>query len=514
MGELLQVTASDINRALWSAYDVFRWEPDPAKYRNYVLVMFFWKYVSDVWRDRCAQYQKELGDNPDQIRREMSHEWLVLPEGSSFYDIYKQRDEQCLSNLIHAALKTLEEALGYKNKPGMFFRHIDFDSQANLGRSQNQKLRELLEVFGRPELDLRPSRVDSDIVGSCYVTLLERFAAEAGRDGGEFLTPVQVSKLVARLAQPKEGDLIYDPACGSGTLLIQVAKEVEGKTYSLYGQEINISAWALAQMSMVLHDEHDARIECGDTLREPKFFQSESSQSKPSPKALMQFNVVVANPPLYSINWGAENAEKDLYQRFSRGVPPKKKGDYAFISHMIESALPRKGRIVVVVPHGVLFRSSSEGKIRRQLIDENLLDAVIGLPPNLLPRTSIPVAILMFDRTREKGGINHDYQDVIFIDASRDFQTGKIQNSLLDEHIEKIVRTYQARETVDKYAYVAKLKEIENNDFNLNIPRYVDTFEAPAEVDIDKVQNEIKELEAELTEVRAKIARYLKEIGV
>ncbi|PZD73741.1 putative type I restriction enzymeP M protein [Acaryochloris thomasi RCC1774] len=512
MGGLLQVTASDINRALWRACDVFRGELDPSKYRNYVQVMFFWKYVSDVWRDRCAQYQKELGDNPDQIRCEMSHEWLVLPEGSSFYDIYEQRDEPCLGNLIHAALRTLEETLA----PSIHLQHIDFDSQANLGQSQNQKLRELLEVFSRPELDLRPSRVGSDIVGSCYVTLLERFAAEAGKGigGGEFLTPVQVSKLVARLAQPKEGDLIYDPACGSGTLLIQVAKEVEGTHYSLYGQEKNFSAWTLAQMNMFLNNEHRARMEWGDTLSYPKFFQSESSQSAPLPKALMRFDVVVANPPFSLSHWGADNARHDPYDRFLRGVPPKTKGDYAFISHMIESALPCEGRVVVVVPHGVLFRASSEGKIRRKLIDENLLDAVIGLPPNLLPSTTIPVAILVFDRSREKGGTNDNYQDVIFIDASRDFQVGKTKNSLLDEHIEKIIQTYKSRETVDRYASVATLEEIEDNDFNLNIPRYVDTFEMPEEVDIDEVKSEIKKLEAELTEVRVKIAGYLKELGV
>ncbi len=226
----------------------------------------------------------------------------------------------------------------------------------------------------------------------------------------------------------------------------------------------------------------------------------------------MKFNMVVANPPFSLDKWGQDEAENDRFNRFWRGIPPKSKGDYAFISHMIEAALEKEGRVAVVAPHGVLFRGGAEGRIRRRLIEDNLLDAVIGLPANLFPTTGIPVAILVFDRSREKGGTNEKRRDVVFIDASREYESGKNQNTLAEGHIEKIVATYEARKDVDKYAHVASFEEIQENDFNLNIPRYVDTFEEEEEIDIDAVQREIDQLEKELAEVRAKMAQKLAEI--
>ncbi len=227
---------------------------------------------------------------------------------------------------------------------------------------------------------------------------------------------------------------------------------------------------------------------------------------------MIKFNCVVANPPFSLDKWGAENAENDRFNRFWRGVPPKSKGDWAFITHMIETALEKEGRVSVVVPHGVLFRGAAEGRIRQKLIEENLLDAVIGLPGNLFPTTNIPVAVLVFDKSRERGGKNDSRKDVIFIDASRDFIQGKNQNTLSEEHLEKIVKTYKNREVIEKYSYLAQFEEIKENDFNLNIPRYVDTFEEEEEIDIDSVQLEIDQLEKELAQVRAKMAEKLKEI--
>ncbi|WP_274378730.1 N-6 DNA methylase [Desulforamulus profundi] len=229
---------------------------------------------------------------------------------------------------------------------------------------------------------------------------------------------------------------------------------------------------------------------------------------------LMKFNIVVANPPFSLDKWGADEAESDRFNRFWRGVPPKSKGDWAFISHMVEAALEKEGRVSVVVPHGVLFRGAAEGRIRQSMIEENLLDAVVGLPGNLFPTTNIPVAILVFDRSREKGGANESRKDVLFIDASQDYLPGKNQNALSDEHIQKIVDAYKARENVDKYAYLATFEEIKKNDFNLNIPRYVDTFEEEEEIDIYAVQREIEQLENELADVRAKMAEKIKEAGV
>jgi type I restriction enzyme M protein len=256
-------------------------------------------------------------------------------------------------------------------------------------------------------------------------------------------------------------------------------------------------------MNMFLHSFDSARVEWCDTLNSPLLIEGDN---------LMKFNCVVANPPFSLDKWGAENADSDQFKRFWRGVPPKSKGDWAFITHMVETALPREGRVAVVVPHGVLFRGAKEGLIRRKMIEENILDAVIGLPGNLFPTTSIPVAILVFDRGRESGGEKAEESDVLFIDASHDFVSGKNQNTLSEEQLARIMEVFTARKDVNKYAHLAPLAEIEENDFNLNIPRYVDTFEEEEEIDIDAVQAEIEQLEAELVEIRADMKEKLKGI--
>jgi type I restriction enzyme M protein len=502
-----KIRQEEINGILWAACDTFRGVVDPSEYKNYILVMLFVKYISDTWRDHYAEYQKQYGDDPQRIRRRMERERFVLPEGASFYDLYNQRDAANIGELINEVLEKIEEHPANKAKLDGVFRNIDFNSESNLGRTKdrNRRLKNVLEDFANPKMDLRPSLVDEDIIGNAYIYLIERFATGAGKKAGEFFTPAQISKLVAKLAQPQPGDRICDPACGSGALLIQVANEVGSENYSLFGQEVNGGTWALARMNMFLHGRDGARIEWGDTLNSPALVELDS---------LMKFDVVVANPPFSLDKWGSEDASTDSFKRFWRGVPPKTKGDYAFISHMVEAALPREGRVVVIAPHGVLFRGSSEGLIRRKLIEENLLDAVIGLPANLFPSTSIPVAILVFDRSREEGGVNEARQDVLFIDASRDFQPGKNQNALLDEHVENIATAYRARQDVNKYAHVASFEEIAENDFNLNIPRYVDTFEEEEEIDVVEVQREIEQIENDLTQVRGKMAQYLKELGV
>ena len=270
------------------------------------------------------------------------------------------------------------------------------------------------------------------------------------------------------------------------------------RNYALFGQEAIGSTWSLAKMNMFLHGEDNHKIEWGDTIRNPKLLDKNGD--------LMLFDIVTANPPFILDKWGHDEAENYKFGRLRRGVPPKTKGDYVFISHMIETLKPGTGRMGVVVPHGVLFRGSSEGKIRQKLIDENLLDAVIGLPEKLFYGTGIPAAILIFKKQKVD-------DKVLFIDASREFKAGKNQNQLSEENIEKIVKTYRDGDNVEKYAYLASLKEIQDNDYNLNIPRYVDTFEEEDEIDIRAVHAEREQLKVELAKLETEMAGYLKELG-
>ncbi len=513
----IKINQKDINNAAWAACDTFRGVVDPAQYKDYILVMLFLKYISDVWKDHYERYKKQYGDDEVRIRRKLERERFILPEIklknengkiidkflADFYSLYERRNEPNIGDLINIVLADIEEK--NKSKLDGVFRNIDFNSEANLGKTKdrNRRLKLLLEDFHKPELDMKPSKVSEDVIGNTYIFLIEKFASDAGKKAGEFYTPKKVSELVAKLAQPKSGDKICDPACGSGGLLLEAAKLVKDRNFALYGMEVNGNTWALARMNMFLHQADSARIEWCNTLTNPALVENDK---------LMKFNVVIANPPFSLSKWGAEEAENDIYNRFWRGIPPKSKGDWAFISHMIESALHKEGRVAVVVPHGVLFRGGAEGRIRQKVIEENLLDAVIGLPGNLFPTTSIPVAILIFDRKREAGGPLENRKDILFIDASREFIQGKNQNELSEEHIKKITETYRKRKVIEKYSYLANINEIKENEFNLNIPRYVDTFEEEEEIDIDEVQKEIEQLEKELAEVRKQMNAKLKEI--
>jgi type I restriction enzyme M protein len=291
-------------------------------------------------------------------------------------------------------------------------------------------------------------------------------------------------------------------------LLIRVAEKVPDHNYSLYGQESNGGNWALCKMNMLIHANDTARIEWGDTINNPLLVEGDK---------LMKFDIAVSNPPFSLDKWGQENAGHDRFNRFWRGTPPKSKGDYAFITHLIES-LNEHGRAGVIVPHGVLFRGSSERLLRKTFIDENLLEAVIGLPAQLFFGTGIPAAILVFNKQRTTS-------DILFIDASAHYADGKKQNRLREEDLQRVVDTYTAfraapatiddgaRVLADKYAYRASLAEVKENDYNLNIPRYVDTFEEEEPVDIPAVQQEIVQLEAELAQVRQEMDGYLKELG-
>ena len=501
------INQSEINQAVWNACDTFRGTVDASVYKDYVLTMLFLKYLSDVWQDHYDEYQKEYGDEPELIEELLNNERFVLPKKANFYTLYETRHQPALGERIDKALHAIEEGNASKLRDGDHgvFQDISFNS-TKLGDEgqKNDILKFLMEDFHKPILNLRPSRVGNlDIIGNAYEYLIGRFAASAGKKAGEFYTPPEVSELMARLVAPKEGDEICDPACGSASLLMKCGRYVrehhEGsKRYALYGQEAIGSTWALAKMNLFLHGEDNHKVKWGDTLRNPLLLNPDET--------LKHFDVVVANPPFSLDKWGHASAGSDKHSRFKRGVPPKTKGDYAFILHMIETLKPGSGRMAVVVPHGVLFRGAAEGKIRQKLIEENLLDGVIGLPEKLFYGTGIPAAVLVFKKNKVD-------ESVFFLDASREFKSGKNQNLLTEEHLAKIVDVYTKRADVDKYAYRASMEEIKENDFNLNIPRYVDTFEEEEEIDIIALQREREDLRKQLSVLEDSMTAYLRELS-
>ena len=487
-----------INGIAWKACDTFRGKMDSSQYKDYVLTMLFVKYLSDFYREKLEELKAKHGDNQDRIQKSLSREKFKLDDKCTFEYLLKHKESESLGEEINKILERIEE--DNKEKLEGVFRNVDFNSETMLGRTKerNKILKHLLEDFSDSRLDLRPSMLSgNDVIGDSYEYLISHFASDAGKKGGEFFTPSAVSTLLAKLVEASEGDRIYDPTCGSGSLLIKASKEVRNNNFRLYGQESNGTTVSLAKMNMFLHDINDAVIEWGDTIGNPLHLENEH---------LMKFDVVVANPPFSLDKWGAENASEDKYKRFERGIPPKSKGDYAFIQHMVAS-LNEHGRMGVVLPHGVLFRGASEGRIRKQLVDENLLDAVIGLPANLFFGTTIEASILVFKKQR-------DTTDILFIDASNDFNKDKNQNSIDDNHIQKILDTYNNKTEIEKYSYLATLEEIKENDYNLNIPRYVDTFEEEPPVDIEATKLNIENIENELIQIKSQMNSYLEELGL
>jgi len=502
-------TRKNIENVLWKACDSFRGKIDSSRYKDYILSMLFVKYLSDLNKERRAEYSTRFKGDEQRVERAMSRESFVLKDKSSFDFLYKNRTDTKIGQKINVALSSIEEHNGSKLRN--VFRAIDFNSTVDLGepREKNAILKNLLEDFNG--LDLSPSQLDSsDIIGDAYEYMIALFASDAGKKGGEFFTPSRVSELVAKLVQPKENDRIYDATCGSGGLLLKAYKEAGTKKVAIYGQERNAQTWALCKMNMFLHNISDATIWQGDTLSNPQNISKDK---------LMKFQVVVANPPFSLDKWDSGflpdektkmSAGLDPWKRFNWGVPPVSKGDYAFVCHMLHCLDDTTGRMGVVLPHGVLFRGAQEGKIRRTIIEEfNLLDAVIGLPANLFFGAGIPACILIFKKNRTS-------KNIFFIDASGEdnYEKGKNQNILRQQDIDKIVKTYHKRTVIEKYSYEAKYKEIVENDFNLNIPRYVDTFEEEEEVDIASVKAEIAGIETELADVQAQMAKYLAELGV
>jgi len=487
-----------INSIVWRACDTFRGTMDSSEYKDLVLTMLFVKYLSDFYKEKLNELDKKYKGNQKRIERALRREKFKLDSSCTMDYLLKHKEADNLGEIINKALMRIEEDNAQKLEG--IFRNVDFNSEIKLGKTKerNAILKNLLEDFSDSRLDLSPSKLEgNDVIGDAYEYLISHFASDAGKKGGEFFTPSGVSSLLAKLVSPKEGSRIYDPTCGSGSLLIKASKEVGNKNFVLYGQEKNGQTHALCRMNMFLHEINDAKIEWGDTLRNPLHLEDGE---------LKKFDIVVANPPFSLDKWGAEELKEDKFSRFEYGVPPKSKGDYAFVQHMLAS-LNENGTMGVVLPHGVLFRGASEGKIRKGIIQDNLLDAVIGLPSNLFFGTGIPACILLFKKQRKS-------KDILFIDASREFNKDKNQNSIDNSHIKKIVDTYRSKKAIEKYSYLAPIDEVEENDYNLNIPRYVDTFEEEERIDIEVTKVEIAKIENDLKEIKGEMKEYLEELGL
>lgn len=498
----IAIEQDSVSRAAWQACDIFRGTVDSSIYKDYVLTMLFLKYISDVWQEHYDSYKILYGDHPELIEAMLKSERFVLPPSANFYALYAKRYGPGNGERIDRALHAIEDANIQKLRD--VFHDITFNS-TKLGEEaqKNDILRHLLDDFAKPELNLRPGRIGvSNIVGNAYEFLIKNFAFISGKKADAFYTPPEVSQLMVMLVDPQEGDEICDPTCGSGSLLMKcgqlIRKRNGSRKYALYGQEAIGSTWALAKMNMFLHGEDNHRIEWGDTIRNPKLLDDEAK--------LKQFDIVVAHPPFSLEKWGHDGAQDDKFKRFGRGLPPKTKGDYAFVLHMIETMKPGSGRMAVVVPNGVLFRGAAEGVIRKKLIDENLLDMVIGLPEKLFYGTGIPAAVLVFRKAKQDN-------NVLFIDASHDCQDGKNQNFLRDQDLQRILAAARERRSVGKYAYLATPAEIAGNDYNLNIPRYVDAFIEEEEIDLMALREERTTLKAELAALELQMDGYLKDLG-
>jgi len=519
MDPMTEAQKQRLEQQLWNIANELRGKMGADEFRDYILGFIFYKYLSEkqhIFANKLLETEDvkdftnvtEL-DDIEAIREESLEKLGYFLHPNELFDAITIRgnaDTKGKSNFIledlQGILNSIEQStMGTESEDdfNQLFEDLDLGS-TKLGRSveaRNTLIAKVLSHLNKIDFALEDS--ESDVLGDAYEYLIAQFASGAGKKAGEFYTPQQVSKILAKLVtmDKKRIKSAYDPACGSGSLLLRIAREADVGEF--FGQELNRTTYNLARMNMILHDVHYSKfdIKQEDTLEHPAHLDR-------------SFDVVVANPP-FSAKWkGKDNPLNETDDRFSQygALAPTTKADFAFVQHMIYQ-LNDSGTMAVVLPHGVLFRGAAEGKIREYIIKElNYLDAVIGLPANLFYGTSIPACILVFKKCRV-----HD-DDILFIDASAEFEKVGNQNALTDAHVAKIVETYAKRESIDKYAHIAPLSEVAENDYNLNIARYVDTFEEEEPVDIAAVATELQALESAMQDTDATIAGYCKELGM
>lgn len=519
-----------LEQQLWNVANTLRGKMNADEFRDYILGFIFYKYLSekmdiyansiliqDKMKFRDIQENTEQGKEYIEAIREESLEKLgyflkpselfgeLAERGNGKRDfqmgIYSEKESNFILEDLQKILTNIQlSTMGTASEEDFdnLFEDMDLNS-TKLGKTPEARNEVIAKVLSHlDKIDFKLESTELDVLGDAYEYLIGQFASGAGKKAGEFYTPQQVSMILAKLVTTGKTKLklVYDPTCGSGSLLLRVAKEVK-EVSNFYGQEMNRTTYNLARMNMILHDVHYLKfdIKQEDTLEHPQHID-------------MQFEAIVANPP-FSAQWSANPlfTSDDRFSQYGK-LAPASKADYAFVQHMIYH-LAENGAMAIVLPHGALFRSGAEQHIRKFLIeDKNYLDAVIGLPSNLFYGTSIPTCIMVFKKCRENP------ENILFIDASNDFEKVKTQNMLRDEDIEKIINTYRNRAEIEKYSKQASLQEVVSNDYNLNIPRYVDTFEAEESIDIEAVAKELKELDNTMKQTDERIATFCKELNI
>ncbi len=491
-----QLTLPQLEAFLWKSADILRGKIDSSDYKKYIFGLLFYKRISDVWDE---EYKKVMDEytNEDIARADYNHRFQV-PEDCRWTVLIEQAES------IGQKLNEIFEKLATANSPKLdkIFDDLDF---ANKDRFPNETLQRLINHFS--QYNFGSNYISSDLLGDAYEYLIKQFAADAGKKGGEFYTPREVEKVIIGILKPHQKDHIYDPTVGSGGFLLeaydylkQKSGEKIAKTLYLYGQELNLSTFAIAKINMFLHGLDSADIRRGDTLANPQFLTQQG--------ALQIFDIAVANPPYSIKDWEYEAFKTKFGRLDGYDAPPDKNADYAFVLHIIKS-LNANGRAGIVLPHGVLSRGGAEGRIREQILRNDLLEAVIALPAKLFYGTGIPAAILILNvnKPENKKG------KVLIIDAEKDYLEGKNQNSLRRQDIDKIVKAYDGYSDVEKFARIVDLKEIEENEFNLNVRQYIDSAEQRVEIDIKAVRLELEKLETEREIIDKKVDGFLKELG-
>ena len=516
---MTQVQLQQLQRQLWNIANDLRGKMGADEFRDYILGFIFFKYLSEKAITFANELLKDEGmvekyneldeSNPDHAEliegikeNSVDEVGYALSPSQLFHTLAERgRQNQFILDDLAETLRAIERStLGAESEDDFanLFEDLDINSTklGNNANDRNELISKVLTHLDNIDFDL--SNSESDVLGDAYEYLIGEFASGAGKKAGEFYTPQTVSTLLAKIVTQGKERLrsVYDPTCGSGSLLLRVKREVKDVDM-IFGQEMNRTTYNLARMNMILHDVHFAKfdIKQEDTLTRPQHID-------------MRFDAVVANPP-FSAKWSADPIylQDERFSRYGK-LAPSSKADMAFVQHMLHQ-LDEQGTMAVVLPHGVLFRGSSEGVIRQYLIEKmNVVDTIIGLPANIFYGTSIPTCILVLKKNRTHTG------DILFIDASNDFDKQKNQNKLLPEHLDKIIDAFTQRQNIEKYAKVATLQEVKDNDYNLNIPRYVDTFEAEDEIDLNAIAQQLKDLELQSQNTDKVIDEFCQELGI